>query len=136
MLFVGILGRTKVGKKMSFHWQVHSISPEQSPAEKERGLHMEMGKKKKKKVEEKTLSKPGRCHGFSEVCENSCWGQSLPLLKGSVLSLGGAGSEFLETGQAEASMCWGAHSSCISTARAAVQAGSRSGPRTQLCFLG
>lgn len=48
---------------------------------------MEMRKRK----EGKSLSKTGRCHGFSEVYESSCWGQSLPLLKENILSLGGAG---------------------------------------------
>lgn len=38
------LGRTKTGKKeMLFYQRVCSISPEQSPAEKQRGLHMKMG---------------------------------------------------------------------------------------------
>lgn len=90
----------------------------------------------KKKVGGISLSKPGRCHGFSEVCYNSCWGQSVPLLKESVLSLGGAGRESLETGPGRGFQVPGAHSSCISTARTVVQAGSRSGPHTQLCFLG
>lgn len=82
-----------------------------------------------------SLSKTGRCHGFSEVYESSCWGQSLPLLKESLLSLGAAGSSWRQ-GPGRGFWVPGARSSCISTARAVVQAGSRSGPHTQLCFLG
>lgn len=52
---------------------------------------MEMRKRKEGNL---SLSKTGRCHGFSEVYDSSCWGQSLPLLKESILSLGGAGREF------------------------------------------
>lgn len=35
---------------MLFHQWVHSISPEQSPAEKQRGLHIKTGRKKKKSL--------------------------------------------------------------------------------------
>lgn len=41
------LGRTKTGnKEMLFHQRVHSISPEQSPVEKQRGASHKNGKKK------------------------------------------------------------------------------------------
>lgn len=77
---------------MLFHQWVHSISPEQSPAEKQRGLHIKTGRKKKKKLmkeKKMCLFKSRRWHGSNEkeevCCQNSCWGWSLPLLKGSVL---------------------------------------------------
>lgn len=68
-----------------FHQQVHSISPEQSPAEKQRGLHVKVGKRRLMNGKKKSLSKPRRWHGFhekEEVCwESTYWSQSLPLLK-------------------------------------------------------
>lgn len=137
---------------MLFHQRVHSISPEQSPAEKQRGLHMKMGGKKKlMRGKKMSLSKPRRWHGFNEkkeVCCQNDFGARVCLYREELSSepRGGAGSglPLEQPSGREAPRCRRAQSACILAARAAVQAGSvrragagsSPGPHAQLCFLG
>lgn len=79
----------------------------------------------------KCLSKSRRWHGFDEkeevCCQNNCWGQSLPLLKRSVLGATGWCWEWARFGPAFRQRHPGAgraQSTCSVTARAVVQAGS------------
>lgn len=150
--FCSNLGRTKTGKKeMLFYQRVCSISPEQSPAEKQRGLHMKMGGRGAFKWEKMSLSKPRRWHGFNEkneVCCQNDFGARVCLCREEV-SLepqdgAGSGLTMDQPSGREAPRCRRAQSTCIDTARAVVQAGSvrragagsSLGPRAQLCFLG
>ena len=114
------------------------------------GLHIKMGKRKLmngKKI--MSLSKSRRWHGFNEkeefCCQNNCWGQRLPLLKGSVLRATGWCWEWAHFGPAS----WqrGTQVPAEPRARASSLPGSGagwllgwscsgSGPHAQLCFLG
>lgn len=91
------LGRTKTGKKRCYFTSEFIQSHQSNHQLKSRGgLHIKMGKRKLMN-EKMSLSKSRRWHGFNEkeefCCQNNCWGQCLPLLKGGVLrATGGAGS--------------------------------------------